>query len=90
MRGGGCHRFPVTLNHSATPPRCRTSDEFRSGEFLGRYEFGSDIDFPVLADICATSREGLLDSFGREARMLGLAVGNELSTVLAADVRGAN
>lgn len=62
----------------------------RSGEFLGRYEFGSDIDFPALAGSCATTRECLLDSFGRQARVIGLAAGNALSTVLAADIRPEN
>jgi hypothetical protein len=54
-----------------------------SGEPLGRYEFGDDIDFPMLPGKCA---ECLLNSFGHDAQQIGLAVGNGLATAIAADM----
>jgi hypothetical protein len=58
-----------------------------SGELVGRYDYGDDIDFPPLSGSCATSRDCLLEVFGSEAQLIGLAVGNAVATYLAADVR---
>jgi hypothetical protein len=62
----------------------------RSGELLGRYDFGDDAEFPMLPGSCATSRECLLESVGNEARLIGVEAGNGVATALAATIRGAN
>jgi hypothetical protein len=59
----------------------------RSGELLGRYDFGEDIDFPLLPGDCAMSRECLLESVGRDARVIGQAVGSALASKLATFAR---
>jgi hypothetical protein len=59
----------------------------RSGELVGRYDFGDDLDLPPMPESCATSRECLLDTLGSQAPLIGSAVGNAVATKLAAHVR---
>jgi hypothetical protein len=62
----------------------------RSGQDLGGFEFGSDIDFPPIPGVCVNGeppRECLLESFGNEARLIGSSVGNALATKLAGYLR---
>jgi hypothetical protein len=59
----------------------------RSGQDLGGYEFGPDIDFPILPASCVLGdppNECLHESFGNEARLIADAVGDALATKLAA------
>jgi hypothetical protein len=61
----------------------------RSGRDLGGYEFGSDIELPPLPEACVKGEppnECLLESFGKEARLIGSAVGKALATKLAANL----
>jgi hypothetical protein len=58
----------------------------RSGRDLGSYEFGSDIDFKPLSEFCVKGEppnECLFESFGDQAREIGVAVGSALATKLA-------
>jgi hypothetical protein len=62
----------------------------RGGQDLGGYEFGSDIEFPILPASCVDGdppRECLLESFGNEARLIGSSVGSALATKLAGYLR---
>jgi hypothetical protein len=59
----------------------------RNGESVGRYAYGDDIDLPVVPGSCATSPECLFKVVGDGARMIGMAVGNAVATMLAADIR---
>jgi hypothetical protein len=59
----------------------------RSGELLGRFEFGDDLDLPLLPESCAASRECLMRSIASEARLIGRLVGGSLAVHLAALAR---
>jgi hypothetical protein len=59
----------------------------RSGQDLGGYEFGPDIEFPILPESCVKGdppNECLHESFGNEARLIADAVGDALATKLSA------
>jgi hypothetical protein len=59
----------------------------RSGQDLGGYEFGPDIEFPILPESCVNGdppNECLHESFGNEARLIADAVGDTLADKLAA------
>jgi hypothetical protein len=62
----------------------------RSGQDLGGYEAGSDIEFPPIPGSCVNGdppRECLLETFGHEARLIGDGVGGALATKLAGYLR---
>ncbi len=59
----------------------------RSGQDLGGYEFGPDIEIPPISDFCVKSdppNECLFETVGNEAREIGKAVGGALATKLSA------
>jgi hypothetical protein len=62
----------------------------RSGEPLGRFETGGDIDFPLIREDCAASQECLLKSIANEAQQIGSAAGTALATRLAAETQHGN
>jgi hypothetical protein len=62
----------------------------RSGQELGNFEAGNDLELPVIPGTCVRGeppRECLIEKFGDNARLIGTAVGNALATKLAAYLR---
>ncbi len=63
----------------------------RPGQVLGNFEYGSDIEFEPLPQICRNAdgldRTCVLESFGNQARLIGEGVGKALATKLASYLR---